>query len=109
MSQLEKLRDEKEKIGVRLEKALKEKERLEHKLRQTENRADYLMQGKRAKRTHRLCVKGAVVESLVPGLTDFSEREFYDLMEQVFSLPQVSSLIQSKINLHASGKENENG
>ena len=107
MSQLEKLRDEKEKIGSKLEKALKEKERLEHKLRQTENRADYLMQGKRAKRTHRLCVKGAVVESLVPGLTDFSEREFYDLMEQVFSLPQVESLVQGKINHRK--QEGENG
>ena len=106
MSQLNDLRDEKEKIGVRLEKALKEKERLEHKLRQTENRADYLMQGKRAKRTHRLCVKGAVVESLVPDLTDFSEREFYDLMEQVFSLPQVESLVQGKINHRKQEEEN---
>ena len=106
MSQLEKLRDEKEKVSGKLEKALKEKERLEHKLRQTENRADYLMQGKRAKRTHRLCVKGAVVESLLPGLTDFSEREFYDLMEQVFSLPQVESLVSGKINHRKQEEEN---
>jgi len=108
MTNLEKLRDEKAKTQAKLDKVIKEQERIEHKLRKEENRAEYLKQGDRAKRTHRLCVKGAVVESLVPGLTDFSEKEFHDLMEQIFSMPQVQCIVLDKMQFR-NREENENG
>jgi len=108
MTNLEKLQDEKAKTQAKLDKAIKEQERIEHKLRQEENRAEYLKQGDRAKRTHRLCVKGAVVESLVPGLTDFTEKEFHDLMEQIFSMPQVQCIVLDKMQFR-NREENENG
>ena len=104
-----KLSEEKAKIEAEIDKALSEREELDHRIRRIENRMDYLKKGERKQRTHRLCVKGGVIESIVPGLTDFSEKEFYDLMETVFSMPLVESLIQSQIDQHLQRKESENG
>ena len=96
--ELAKLREDKAQIEAEIDEALREKEELNHQIKRAENRMDYLKKGERNRRTHRLCIKGGVIESLAPGLTDFSEQEFYDLMEMIFSLPQVESLVQGKIN-----------
>lgn len=95
---LVKLRADKAQIEAEIDEALREKKELDHQIQRTENRMDYLKKGERNRRTHRLCIKGGVIESLAPGLTDFSEKEFYDLMEMIFSLPQVESLVSRKIN-----------
>ena len=104
-----KINDEKAKIEAEIDKALRKRDELNHQIQRAENRMDYLKKGERKQRTHRLCVKGGVIESIVPGLTDFSEKEFYDLMETVFSMPLVESLIQSQIDQHLQRKESENG
>ena len=105
---LEKQRREREKAESDLEEALREKEQIEHQIRRVGNRIDHLKKGERDQRTHRLCVKGGVIESLIPGLKDIGEKDFYDLMETIFDLPQVQSIVQEKLQQHGS-EENKNG
>lgn len=106
---LMKLREEKAEVEAKLNAAIKKDEQLEHEIRRAENRANYLKESRRKERTHRLVIKGAVIESLAPGLRDFSEKEFYELMEKIFSVPQVGTLVQNEIGLHGKQEENENG
>ena len=68
-------------------------EQYQHKSQRLENRIRYYQQGKRRKRTHRLITRGAAVESVVPKVRGMSERAFFVLMEQVFSLPDVNALV----------------
>lgn len=95
--ELSKLYDEREKVKEKYDKAVKEREVINHRIQQAENRADYLKQKERANRTHRLCVKGGVIESLAPWSVNISERDFYDIMEAVFSLPDVQKIIDEKM------------
>ena len=68
-------------------------EQYQHEGQRLENRIKYYQQGDRKKRNHRLITRGAAVESIVPGVRGMSERTFYVLMEQVFSLPVVTALV----------------
>ena len=68
-------------------------EQEQHKGQRLENRIKYYQQGDRKKRNHRLITRGAAVESIVPGVRGMSERAFYVLMEQVFSLSVVTALV----------------
>ncbi|MGI6337324.1 MAG: DUF3847 domain-containing protein [Eubacteriales bacterium] len=108
-SKLEKLRNEQKETNRKLEKAVEEQKQIEHKLRQAENREEYFKKRERKARTHRLCIKGGAIESIVPGLKDFPEKEFYNLMEMVFSLPQVQSLVEGKINHRKQRSEDNRG
>ena len=86
-----------EKSRKELEKQLAEAtaklEQYQHKGRRLENRIRYYQQGERRKRTHRLITRGAAVESITPAVRNMGEVEFYSLMEQVFSLPEVAALV----------------
>ena len=95
--ELDKLRTEQSRVNEKLSEAYREKEQLEHQLNRAENRAEYLKKGERAKRTHRLCVKGGVIEAAAPMLKDLSEKEFYDLMESVFALPQIQKMVKAAL------------
>lgn len=106
---LVKLRAEKASVEEKLDAAIRKGEQLEHEIRRAENRANYLKESQRKERTHRLVIKGAVIESLAPGLRDLGEKEFYGLMEKIFSMPQVSADVQSEISLYGHREENENG
>ena len=63
---------------------MQEQGAIERELRQTKHRHQrieqqikYLQDGERKKRTHRLIIKGAVIESVAPTVKDMGEREFY--------------------------------
>ena len=82
------------------EQLLKQSANFERKLRQTKHRYQrieqqikYLQDGERKKRAHRLIIKGAVIESVAPALKDMGEREFYELVERIFNLPEVKALL----------------
>lgn len=82
------------------EQLLKQSANFEQKLRQTKHRYQrieqqikYLQDGERKKRAHRLIIKGAVIESVAPSLKDMGEREFYELVERIFNLPEVKALL----------------
>ena len=87
---MEKSREELEK---QLAEATAKLEREQHKGQRLENRIKYYQQGDRKKRNHRLITRGAAIESIAPEVRGMSERAFYVLMEQVFSLPIVIALV----------------
>ena len=87
---MEKSRKELEK---ELAEAMAKLEQYQHKGQRLENRIRYYQQGERRKRTHRLVTRGAAVESIAPAVRNMGEVEFYRLMEQVFSLPEVAALV----------------
>ncbi len=82
----------KEKLKIEKEKNSKQIEVLEHQKTRLENRIAYLEKGERAKRTHRLCEKGGAIESICPETKNMTSSEFYQLMERIFSLPDVQSM-----------------
>ena len=85
---LEKLRAEQERVQRELEQAKHQQQRLE-------NRLSYMNTGERRARAHRLITRGAAIESILPATQPMTERSFYELMEAVFSLPEVQSVLHS--------------
>ncbi len=73
-------------------------EQYQHRLERLENRAKYLSKAERTARAHRLITRGAAVESIVPELKVMAEVPFYSLMEQILSLPDVQTVIQSALS-----------
>ena len=92
-TEVEKLKEEKKDVEEELAKATKKQEQIEQQLRRAENRADFLKDNERRRRTHRLVIKGAIIEDIAPYLKDCSDQEFYGLMDDIFALPQVQGLI----------------
>ena len=68
-------------------------EQYRHRSQRLENRIRYYTEGERKKRNHRLITRGAAVESVSPEVRSMSERAFYLLTEQIFSLPEVTALV----------------
>ena len=71
----------------------KELSQTEHRYQRLEQQIKYLQDGERKKRTHRLIIKGAVIESVAPTVKDMGEREFYELAQRIFDLPEVKELL----------------
>ena len=99
---LEQLRAEKEQVETQLAQE-------QHKLERLENRKKFLEQGERKKRTHRLCNLGGTIESLAPEVKDLTRTEMTELMEYIFSLPEVQRAVRhmaiTHINQASRGKE----
>lgn len=79
---------------------VKEQGAIERELRQTEHRYQrieqqikYLQDGERKKRAHRLITRGAIVEHIAPVVKNMGEREFYELVERIFDLPEAKALL----------------
>ena len=105
-TEIEKLKEEKKDVEEELAAAMKKQEQIEHQLQRAENRADFLKDNERRRRTHRLVIKGAIVEDIAPCLKDCSDQEFYNLMDEIFSLPQVQGLIMAR---QKNEQEGDNG
>ena len=95
-TEIEKLKEEKKDVEEELAKATKKQEQIENQLRRAENRADFLKDNERRRRTHRLVIKGAIIEDITPCLKNCSDQEFYNLMDEIFSLPQVQGLMMAR-------------
>ena len=99
---LEQLRAELEQTQIR---AAQE----QHKLDRLENRMSYLEKGERKKRTHRLCNLGGTIESLAPEVKELTRTEMTELMEYIFSMPEVQRAVRHMSITHANkvnrGKE----
>ncbi len=85
---LDQLRLEKERAETQLAQA-------QRRLARLENRKQYYEKGERAKRTHELCNIGGTVESLAPVFKGLPKQEMYELLETVFSLPEVQHTLRS--------------
>ena len=90
---LEQLRAEKEQVETHLAQE-------QHKLERLENRKKYLEKGERTKRTHRLCNLGGTIESLAPEFKDLTRTEMTELMEYIFSLPEVQRAVRHMAITH---------
>ena len=95
---------EKKSVEEELAEAMKKQEQIEHQLRRAENRANFLKDNERRGRTHRLVIKGAIIEDIAPCLKDCSDQEFYGLMDNIFSLPQAQGLIMARQESKQEGK-----
>ena len=79
---LKKLRAEKDDAEKKLAQAEHELNRIEQLIHHTSKRA-------RNQRTHHLCNMGGAILALCPEMDALDKMEFYDLMRQVFRLPEV--------------------
>ena len=98
-----------EQLRADQERTEKELEQETHKLQRLENRKRYYEKGERSKRTHRLCNLGGTIESLAPEFKDLTRTEMTELMEYIFSLPEVQRAVRhmaiTHINQASRGKE----
>ena len=85
---LDQLQLEKERAELRLAQE-------QRRLTRLENRKQYYEKGERAKRTHELCNIGGTVESLAPVFKGLPKQEMYELLETIFSLPEVQRTLRS--------------
>ncbi len=69
-------------------------EQYQHQVQRLENRVRYYTEGERKKRNHRLITRGADVESVAPEVRGMSQSAFRLLVEQIFSLPEVTALVR---------------
>ena len=83
-TEIEKLKEEKKDVEEELTKATKKQEQIEQQLLRAEKRADFLKDNERRRRTHRLVIKGAIIEDIAPCLKNCSDQEFYNLMDEIF-------------------------
>ena len=82
-----------EKLHLEQDRDLKMLEQLQHQQQRLQNRISYIKKGERQKRAHRLITKGAAIEKLMPASKEMGEAEFFSLMEQILSLPDVLPLL----------------
>ena len=76
------------------DEAVVKREQYQHQCQRLENRIRYYTEGERKKRNHRLITRGADVESVAPEVRGMSQAAFRTLVEQIFSLPEVSDLVR---------------
>ena len=81
-----------------LAEAVAKVEQYQHQAQRIENRYRDYQESRRKKRTHRLITRGGAVESIAPQVRGLSERAFFLLMEQIFSLPEVATLVSCATN-----------
>lgn len=77
-------------------------EQLDHQMTREKNMLSYLSAKERKDRTHRLVVKGGVIEHHAPETKELTEPEFYELMEKILRLPEVKQMINAMVNHHRS-------
>ena len=89
----------KELDGLRREYAENEAklQQYQHRAKRLEQRKQYYEKGERQKRAHRLITRGAAVESVAPEVKVMTERDFYILAEQIFSMPEVRAAVHAAV------------
>ena len=97
---MEKSREE---LQKELDEANAQLEQYQHRCQRLENRIRYYTEGERKKRNHRLITRGADVESVAPEVRGMSQGAFRLLVEQIFSLPEVTALVRRAIDQQEGG------
>ena len=98
----EKFKEEEKVTEAELTTAAKKQEQIEQQqLQRVRNWADFLIDNERRRWVLRLVIKGGIIEDIAPSLKYCTDQEFYELMDYVFSIPQVQGFIagQQKIVL----------
>ena len=86
-----------EKLNEEIRQAETQLAQEKHKVQRLENRIKHLEKGERKKRTHRLCNLGGTIESVAPEV-----KEIIELMEHIFSLPEVQRAVHHMAITHIS-------
>ena len=73
---------------------------LKHQQERLENRITYYKKGERKKRTHRLCTIAGTLESIAPGIKELTLPEVIELLENIFSYPEVKRTVHNWVLLH---------
>ena len=98
-----------EKLNEEIRQAETQLAQEKHKVQRLENRIKHLEKGERKKRTHRLCNLGGTIESVAPEVKELTRTEIIELMEHIFSLPEVQRAVHHMAITHISqanrGKE----
>ena len=77
-------------------------EQLDHQMTRAKNKLSYMNAKERKERTHRLVVKGGVIEHLAPETKELTEPEFYEIMEKILERPEAKRMIKAMVNRHRS-------
>jgi len=88
------MKKSREKLQKELDEATANAEQYQHQCQRLENRIRYYTEGERKKRNHRLITRGADVESVAPEVRSMSQSAFRLLVEDIFSLPEVTALVR---------------
>ena len=75
-------------------------EQLTHQNERLKAREQYLAKKERDGRTHRLCVTGGIVESILPDIKTLTQSEQYELMERILHLPEAQKYLQKILTDH---------
>lgn len=78
-------------------------EQYQHQVQRLENRYHDYQESKRKKWNHRLITRGADVESVAPEVRGMSQAAFRILVEQIFSLPEVTALVSQATDQQEGG------
>ena len=96
----EKPKEEKAVTGEELTTAAKKQEQIEQQqLQKVRNWADFLIDNERRRWVLRLVIKGGIIEDIAPSLKYCTDQEFYELMDYVFSIPQVQEFITKQLKI----------
>ena len=87
-----------EELQKEYDEAVVQREQYQHRCQRLENRIRYYTEGERKKRNHRLITRGADVESVAPEVRGMSQSAFRILVEQIFSLPEVTNLVSHTVD-----------
>ena len=98
-SKIEKTKEEKKVTEKELTNAAKTQEQIEQQLRWVRNWADFLIDNERRRWVLRLVIKGGIIEDIAPSLKYCTDHEFYELMDYVFSIPQVQRFITEQLRI----------
>ena len=90
-------KEENEREIARLEH---KQEQLDHQMTRAKNALSYMNAKERKARTHRLVVKGGVIEHLAPETKELTEPEFYEIMERILARPEAKRMIEAMVNHH---------
>ena len=91
-----------EKLNEEIRQAETQLAQEKHKVQRLENRIKHLEKGERTKRTRRLCNLGGTIESVAPEVKELTRTEIIELMEHIFSLPEVQRAVHHMAITHIS-------
>ena len=80
------------------DEAVVKREQYQHQVHRLENRIRDQQEAERKRRRHHLITRGAEVESVAPEVRSLSQAAFRTLVEQIFSLPEVATLVSYATN-----------
>lgn len=93
-SKLEKLNRELEKSEKKLRKAINDEKALQHQLKQLT----------RKERTHRLCTRGAMLESFLIRPEVLTDDDVMDILKQAFSQSGMKEIVAESVKLRVAGE-----